>query len=219
MLIRNTHMPIDVRQWKRRRHYELYGKAGYPYIGAVAHVEVTRLLAHCKRNRLKFFNAFLFMALKAMNSIENFRYRIQNNHVMLLERVDCSFTVLDAEEELFYFADVDLTPGFADFNNEAEKAKAQALAEKRLESPRLDIVYASCLPWLQFTEFIQPLGLSPSDSVPRIGWGKFINAGDRVAVPFSVTGHHGLLDGLHIGGLAETLHSLIGNAEAVLGSS
>lgn len=216
MLIQNNHMQIDVRQWKRRRHYELYGKANYPYIGAVVHVEVTPLLAHCKENGLKFFNAFLFMALRAMNAIENFRYRIHNSHVMLMERVDCSFTVLDKEEELFYFADADLTPGFAAFNVEAEKAKAQALSEKRLEGARVDIVYVSCLPWLQFTEFIQPLGLSPNDSVPRIGWGKFINAAGRIAVPFSVTANHSLVDGLHIGKLVETLHTYIGNTAAVL---
>ena len=57
--------------------------------------------------------------------------------------------------------------------------------------------YISTVPWLHYTQVIQPTGGS-EDSNPRFVWGKFEEKDGRVTMPLSVLAHHALVDGLHI---------------------
>ena len=202
---------VDLSTWKRREHYEVFGHGEYPYIGLTTSVDITRLLAACAEKDRKFFNAFLYVVTRAMNGIENFRYRIYEDEVVLLDGVDPSFNVMDKEKELFYFAYAAYDPDFATFDARVEEAKATALAKGRLAdgNNRLDVAYISCLPWFGFSDIIQPLGLSANDSIPRLVWGKYEDNGKIVTMPFSLTGHHGLFDGFHINKLLEAMKKLL----------
>lgn len=208
MQLKNSYYPIDFATWKRRGHFEVFGRGDYPYIGLTTDVEVTNLVAACRAGRHRFFNAFLYIAMRAMNAVENFRYRVFEDRVVLCDRIDPSFNVLDEESELFYFAYADYSPDFARFDADVEAAKANALATRNLSGNRLDVVYISCLPWFDFSDVIQPMGLTAGDTIPRVIWGKFAEEGEKIAMSFSITGHHGLFDGLHIAKLLDGMTSL-----------
>jgi chloramphenicol O-acetyltransferase type A len=60
--------------------------------------------------------------------------------------------------------------------------------------------------------------LAPLDSVPRFAWGRFFADGDRVKMPLDVQGHHGLVDGLHVGRLYQGLQALLDDPESTLGA-
>lgn len=199
----NGYREINLGSWKRVRHLALYERSAYPYVGVSANLEITHLLEICRARDLNFFSAFLFVAMQAMNRVENFRYRIADGGVRLYDRIDPSFTVFDPDDELFYFAYAPLCPKPALFYQRVEEAKQSALREKCLSGNELDVVHISCLPWFGFYDIIQPLTLdggAPS-SVPKLMWGKFETAGGKTTIPFSVTAHHGLVDGFHIGRL------------------
>ena len=209
MQLANPYKAIDYESWKRRGHFEVFGSGDYPYIGLTTDVEVTRLVKACRARRRRFFNAFLYVVMRAMNAVENFRYRIFDDKVVLCDRIDPSFNVLDEEHELFYFAYADYNPDFARFYADVETAKANALATRNLSGNRLDVAYVSCLPWFNFSDIIQPMGLTASDTIPRVIWGKFGEGEDRRTVmSFSITGHHGLFDGLHIARLLDGMTAL-----------
>ena len=53
--------------------------------------------------------------------------------------------------------------------------------------------------WVSCTSMMHPIHISPADSVPRIAWGKVQDESEVLKMPLSVQGHHGLMDGLHIG--------------------
>jgi chloramphenicol O-acetyltransferase type A len=141
----------------------------------------------------------------AMNAIENFRYRIDGERVLLYEKVDASFVVFAAEEELYYFAIVEMADSADEFDRRVEEAKRRALAGRTFEGGRPDLVYTSSLPWFGFSDIIQPMWLSQPDSIPRVVWGQVKRDGDIVTVPFSLTGHHGLFDGFHVGKLLDMI--------------
>jgi chloramphenicol O-acetyltransferase type A len=205
MMSKHACREIVFSDWKRARHYELFAKMDYPFIGVTTELDISEWDMARHRSGRKFFPAFLHSVILAMNAIENFRYRIERGKVLLYEKVDSSFVVFDANEELFYFATVEMTENADEFDCKVEEAKKLALAKRSLDNNRSDIVYTSSSPWFGFTDVIQPLGLSRPDSIPRVIWGRIKRNGDIVSLPFSLTGHHGLIDGFHIGRLLKMI--------------
>ena len=79
-----------------------------------------------------------------------------------------------------------------------ERAKANScfLTE---EDDELSLVFASCVPWIGFTQVIQPTPI-PSDSNPRLTMGKYDRKSDgRVEMPLAILANHALVDGRHLG--------------------
>lgn len=77
-------------------------------------MDVTNLINYCKENGQSFFINYLYLALRELNAIPEFRMRVHNGEPYLYNRVDCSFTVANnygyfvnrstkfAEYEAFY---------------------------------------------------------------------------------------------------------------------
>lgn len=216
MQIKYGYRQIDQEQWKRRDHFQVFGRGEYPYIGLTTPVDVTSLVAACRERKIRFFNAFLYATTRAANAVDNFRYRIYEDQIVLLDAADPSFNVMDKEHELFYFAYAAYDRKFRRFNDNAEQAKKAALDAHCLSGNRVDVFYMSCLPWFGFSDIVQPLGLSANDSIPRFAWGKFEDDGKKISMPFSVTGHHGLFDGLHISKLLDIMKLLLDDPEKFL---
>ena len=200
---------IDPAAWSRRRHFELYGRMGFPYIGVTVRLDVTGLSRACADTGRNFFTAFLHAVSQAVNAEENFHYRIHDGGVVLCERTDPAYTVMKRETELFYFATARFLTDFDDFEREVETAKKDALEHEYLANDRVDVFYASCAPWVDFSDLVQPMGIGSGDSVPRLIWGQCRETDGRAEVPLSITAHHGLVDGLHMGRLLEHLRGLL----------
>jgi chloramphenicol O-acetyltransferase len=66
------------------------------------------------------------------------------------------------------------------------------------EEPEIGMIFASCVPWVAFTQCIQPVPI-PADCNPRIVFGKFIKEGDRTLMPLHIQCNHALVDGYHLG--------------------
>ncbi|MCD8351432.1 MAG: hypothetical protein LUC93_12565 [Planctomycetaceae bacterium] len=213
MELRHKYRRIELSTWKRRGHFEVFGRGDYPYDGVTTTVDVSRLLEVCRDKGIRGFNAFLYVVTRAMNGVENFRYRMYEDEVILCDQTDPSFNVMDEPSELFYFAYAEYTPDFPRFDKDVEAAKAVAIENKHLGSNRLDVFYVSCLPWFGFSDIIQPMGLSANDSIPRIVWGRYKEEAGRMVMPFSVTSHHGFVDGLHIARLLEKIEELLERPE------
>ena len=202
----HAYQEIDLANWKRARHYEVFANKEYPFVGTTTELDISEWDAARQQSNRKFFPAFLHAVTLAMNAVENFRYRIYENKVVLCETIKPSFVVFEKKEELYYFASLEMTNDPLEFDRRVEEAKQLALTKRCLESfSDTDVFYVSCTPWFGFTDCIQPMQLSEPDSIPRIMWGKVKRSGNTVTVPFSVTGHHGLIDGFHIGKLFETI--------------
>lgn len=212
MRCKNPCRRIDPDTWNRREHYEVFSRQSYPYIGVTVSVDVERLVVACREAGTRFSNAFMYAALRALNSVENLRYRIVDGEVVLCERVDPSFNVWHAENELFYFAYADYHRHFALFDAEVEEAKKQALTTRSLNNEngdRADVVFVSSLPWFAFSDIIQPMGLTPDDAIPRLLWGRHSVGDGKGSMPFSLTGHHGLFDGWHVAKMLAEMERLL----------
>ena len=64
----------------------------------------------------------------------------------------------------------------------------------RSQQHRDDMLYLSCLPWIEITGTTHAVPGDPLDCIPRVLWGRVVD--DRLSV--CLTAHHALCDGVHV---------------------
>lgn len=200
---------ISLPTWKRAGHFQLYKDCGLPFVGMTVQMDVTALVEACKLKKMRFSRAFMYLIMQSIAANENFRLRINQGEVVLFETVDPSFTVLDSRDELFYIAVAETCERFAEFEHSATHAESCALENRRLSEKRLDLAYITCIPWVGYSELFQPLFITASDSIPRFAWGKYDKVGKDYKMPFTIFGHHGFIDGVHIARFIEDMKQRI----------
>ena len=193
---------LDLTTWKRREHFAFFRGYDNPYWNLCAPVDVTRLLEHCRApGGPSFFLGSLWASLRAINEIEELRYRIRGDDVIVHEFVHGGSTVL-VPDGTFRFAYFDYDPDFATF---AETA-APVLHEVRTKMGPLearpeqdDMIHYTVIPWVAFTSFSHAHRYGTDDSVPKVVFGRHHRDGDDDRMPVSIEVNHALVDGLHVG--------------------
>ena len=206
---------LDMGSWARRHHFEFFRGYEKPFFNLCAEVDVTRLLARCRRQRnLSFFAAALYASQKAVGEVEEFAYRLDGEGVLVHEVVHSGTTVL-MPDETFAFAYFDWDPDFDRFvvAVAAEIERVQR-GPSTLEpsGDRDDLIYYSVIPWVSFTSFAHARRRDRTESVPKIVFGKYHEVNGRRRMPVSVEVHHSLMDGLHVGRYFELFQEYLDEA-------
>ena len=191
---------IDMKDWPRRKHFELFNAFDYPHFNLCANVDITPFDSWIKQHRFSFTVGIVYVLSRAANKIVEFRYRIRNDQVVEHETVHPSPTIL-TDDDLFSFSTMPYIDDFKLFVEQAEQKIAHVKENPTLEDPpgEDNLLYMTSIPWVSFTSFMHPIHMHPADSVPRLAWGKFFNENDRLKMPLSVQTHHALMDGIHVG--------------------
>ncbi len=208
---------IDMDSWPRRKHFEIYNAFDYPHVNLCADVDVNIFFPVMKERSISFTVAITYLVAKVANQIPEFRYRIRDGKVIEHDTVHPSITIL-AEDELFSFCTIPFIKDFTDFCSRATEAIAFYKENPTLEDEpgQDDLLFTTNLPWLSFTSMMHPIHMSPADSVPRIAWGKVRDENGVLKMPLSVQGHHGLMDGLHIGRYFESMQASLSSPREIL---
>lgn len=207
---------LDLDSWPRRPHFDFFRSYSAPFWDVCAKVDVTFLASLCRESgRPSFSLATIYLSLRAANAVENFRYRLRGERVLVHPLIHGSSTVL-RPDETFGFSYFDFLPDYRDFEAAARRevaavaagqglldagrhTSAASVAEPGPDGQRDDLIYYSVLPWIHFTSFQHARRDDPQDSVPRLTFGKYAAEGDRLLMPVSLSLHHALADGLHAG--------------------
>jgi chloramphenicol O-acetyltransferase type A len=198
---------IDIDTWDRKEYFNQYVGTDFPYINVGANLDITNLLAFCRKRDLPSYLTMVFCAHHVALQIKNFKYRIKDGRPILNEIIHASFTHLPRGRDLF----VNVTPEFTDEMLGFLKNAREAIVRQgtdlglRFLRGRFDVIGYSAIPWIQYTHFIRSIAKMGVDSNPKVTWGKYFKQEDRVLMPFSVQVHHGLMDGLHVGRYFEML--------------
>lgn len=204
---------IDIENWQRKRHHNFFKDFDYPHFNICANIDITKALNYCKTNDISFFKATLYSVMKTLNEMENFKYRIRGEKVVLHDIVHAAFTIM-GENNLYSNCTADYNSNFQEFYENVSSIidytkQSPTLAEACLD--RDDYAYLSCLPWLSFTSISHPIHISPADSVPRITWGKYFYENEKIKLPLSVQAHHSLMDGFHVSKFFSELENNLNN--------
>jgi chloramphenicol O-acetyltransferase type A len=210
---------LDLESWPRRQLFHFFKEYDNPFFNVCVNVDVTDLLHEVRSRGLVFFLAYHYLALRAANEVEPFRYRLRGDRVLVHDRIDAGTTIL-LEDERFAFCYFDYDTDYARFEAQGKAAVESLRAGDGRLSPRDDrddLIHCSVLPWITFTSFSHARKWNRQDSVPKIVFGKTFPEGGRTRMPVSVEVHHALMDGLHVGRYVERLESHLADPGSALG--
>lgn len=201
---------IDLEKWHRSKHFNFYKSFDHPHFSLTANVDITELYLWVKKEKLSFFATMLYYVMKTVNQIPEFKYRIRLKEVVEHDLIHPSYTVL-VEDDLFCFVTTDFHENrdvfMKNVDNDIDYAKIHSILE---DVPgKDDLIYISAIPWVTFTALTHPFDTKKPDSIPRISWGKFFKQDSRILIPVSLSAHHALCDGVHVGKFFKLLEDSI----------
>ncbi len=208
---------LNIDSWERKEHYRFFKEMDYPHFNICGNVDITELAGYVKERGDSIFLALLYASVAAANSIEEFRYRIRKDKVVVHDIVSPSFTMMTSKN-VFSFCNVPFVDGYTEFcrhaSEEMEKVKHNECMKD--EPGRDDLLYITSIPWISFTGITHPIDIKSGECIPRISWGKYYEVGERVKLPLSVQVHHALMDGAHVGQYFMVFQELLDNARVKL---
>lgn len=190
---------IDLVNWSRKNHFELFQTYDNPQFSVAADVDCTNLYNYTKQNKISFYLAYLFISNKITNEIDEFKLRIEDDDVFLYDMLHPSSTIAK-KDETFGFAYFTTTERFQEFHRNSKMEIERINNTKELVlNDRINTIYYSVLPWVSFTSIQHPEVNSVKNSIPKIVFGKLNEINGKLKMPISITANHSLMDGIHFG--------------------
>lgn len=211
---------IDVDSWPRKKHFDFFKDFDYPQFNVCSNLDITKTHNFVKENNLSIFRVILFSVMKSVNNLENFRYRIRENKVILHEIIHSTFTLMH-DNSLYSNVFAEYSEHICEYLSGVDAGINASKTNPELDilkDSRDDVVYLSCLPWLSFTSVSHAIKLDKTDSVPRITWGKYFEENGVIKMPLSVQVHHSLADGVHVCNYFSYMQELLNDPEKTFGS-
>lgn len=190
---------IDRSTWPREEHYRFFAPMAHPFYALTFPVDVTALRELVKEKRLSFYTALVFLVTKAMEDVDAFHYRDRSGTIVRHDTLVPSFTDLRPGSDLFHIVTLEAGEDLADF---CRRAGAQSAAQTYFVNDEAwddNLIYFSCLPWFPVTALTNERDADPSDTIPRVAWGRWEEKDGRTLLNISLELNHRLLDGVHVG--------------------
>lgn len=157
----------------RREQFQLFSGYTFPYAGVTVQLDVTAL---------------------------ELRRRIEDGQVVEYDECPVSFTELKPDGSYAYCRMETARIPYEDYIAMGRQQQAAARqggtieTDRQAESPG---IFASCLPWLNYTALTHP-ACTPADSNVRVSWGQLFMRCGMTQLSVSIQVHHALADGWHI---------------------
>ncbi|MFT5164604.1 MAG: chloramphenicol O-acetyltransferase type A [Alteromonadaceae bacterium] len=214
----DTYQRLDMTNWSRRQHYQFYQDFSQPYFSIGCDLNAAALYNHCKAQHISFFDAYLFMTMQAINTVEPLRYRLVDEQIRVYQSISISVAVM-AADQTFRFCEVPYSADFTTFQRQLKQAKATAINGPFFSDTFFThqsnqaTVYMSVIPWISFTSFAHARHGGTSTGIPLLAIGKMRQTDNTL--PITVDAHHALVDGVHVGQFIEVLQGLFDGVEEV----
>lgn len=190
---------IDLNTWNRTPLYEHFKTFKDPYFAVTTPLNVTRAYKYSQENNISFFAKYLHACMKAINSVENLKYRIVDDAVVEYDIIHASSTIM-RDDKTFGFSFIDFNENIEVFIQNIEAEKKRIKNSINLFPPKNDLncIHCSAMPWLNFTGHKEPVS-GNLESVPKIAFSKATQMNNDLIMNVSINVNHGLVDGYHVG--------------------
>ncbi|APG64237.1 chloramphenicol acetyltransferase [Tenacibaculum todarodis] len=191
---------LDIESWNRKQHFEHFRTLADPTFSLVVNVDVTNAFRYSKNSDYSFFILYLHACMKAINAVENFKYRIEGDKIAIYNTINASATIA-RKDNTFGFSYIkfseDIIEFYANFLQEKERIENSTALFPNEYS--LGCIHCSALPWVNFTAHKEPFSGDKDNSVPQLAFGKIKEEENKILMPIAVNVNHALVDGYHIG--------------------
>jgi chloramphenicol O-acetyltransferase type A len=201
---------LNIHNWSRKDHFHFFKQFEEPFFGIVAEVDVTIAYQRAKKDDFSFFLWYLHGSLKAANAIESFRYRIEDESVVIYDKINASPTINRADGT-FGFSYMEYFDDFKTFEHHAKREieRVQTTVGLEFAASNANIIHYSSLPWIRFTSISHARSFSFKDCIPKISFGKVVDERNKKWIPVSIHLHHALADGYHAGQFLELFQTFL----------
>ncbi len=203
---------LDIEKWNRKEHFHFFSQFNDPYFAVTVDFDVTAAFNYAKKQQLSFFVLYLHACMKAINSVENFKYRIHGDKVIIHDIIHASPTIL-RDDNTFGCSFIHYNKDFNEFNKnfEAEKRRVLTTTDLFPEQDTDDCIYCSALTWFNFSGHKEPLFGVKKESVPKLAFGKYVEKDTKLMMPVAIAVNHALVDGYHVGLFVEAYQKALDN--------
>lgn len=211
---------IDPETWNRKEHFEFFIKYDEAFFGFTVRLSCKKAYSHCKEHKISFYPFYLYCTNKAVNEVQNFKYRIEKDQIVEYDKINVSATMA-RPDNTFGFSYIEFDENFEVFYKRFRDEKERVMGSKKLFSSRMDdqTVHYTSIPWIDFTSMSHARNFRNNDSCPKISFGKLDRDSGSFEMPVSIHAHHALVDGFHIGKLIEKVQFYLDHPESFLNSS
>ena len=190
---------IDLNNWNRRLLYEHFKDFADPYFSIITPFDVSNAYKNAQSNGYSFFARYLHDCLKALNEVENFKYRMIDDKVVEYDIIHASPTLM-RPDKTFGFSFVKFTESLDGFINNIENEQERINYSTELYPPeeyRLDCIHCSAMPWVSFSGHKEPVS-GKKDSVPKLAFSKAVEIDGKLIMNVAINANHALVDGYHV---------------------
>lgn len=200
---------IDMSRWPRKEIFDFFSQTSRPFFSVTFRQDISPAYRFAKARGLSFYYCMVWLVTEAINRVEAFRYTAKDGKVFLLPRREPSFTDLKPGAEYFHICTMPIRGGIEDFCAEAKERSKSQSRFINYSDERPNLVYLSCLPWLDISGLTNEGELERDDCIPRVSWGKFVPEGDKLMMGISLEVNHRFIDGADIGKFSLELERLM----------
>lgn len=198
---------VEIENWVRRDNYLYFKNFANSWIAITSEVECTDAFYRAKENGSSFFLFYLYAITRAVNEIEELRYRTdKEGNVVWHDKVDV-ISPIAVPGRTFYTVRIPYREDFAAFYHEARHiithiphdGDPYATDKAIAETGDYDVFLLSATPKLYFTSvtYTQMATGHPLD-YPLMNAGKAIARGEKLYMPIALTVSHAFVDGEHV---------------------
>lgn len=207
---------LDLDNWKRKEHFNFFKDFEEGFFGFTIKLDLSIAKSLCKNEGISLFIYYHFQAIKALNQIEEFRYRIEGDKVIIYDIIHVTTTILK-EDNTFAFSFIPYHENLTEF---AQMASKEIQRVKKIpgigfddNNARKDIIHASTIPWINFESLSHARRLKGDDSAPKLAFGKINEVDGKTEIPFSIHVHHALMDAYHVAKFIDLFQHLLNGGE------
>lgn len=208
---------INIDNWKRKNHFKFFSGMDYPHFNICFNIDITNFMLLMRERNLPLYYTLVYCSTISANEVEEFRYRMRDDKVVLHDGLTPSFTDMDDDSDLFKMVTVEMRSRLNEFVHDAVSKSSEQKEHFVLSDfkDRDDFIYYTSIPWISFTHISHTINLNRNDSVPRISFGKYFEDSMRIWLPYSVQVNHSFVDGIHVGRFKERLEDNLDKVESL----
>lgn len=200
---------IDLDTWKRKDNFRFFSTFLNPCISITSEVVCTQAREKARNNKHSFFITYLHAILKAVNNVEELKYRIKRDgEVVVYDKIDVLSPIQVNEDGKFTTVRIPWLTDFNEFHKNAANIIQNVAAEEDpyshtlnidvLDDNNYNVVLVSATPHLYFTSMTHTQELRNGSDFPLLNVGKSVIRNGELVIPIAINVHHGLVDGKHL---------------------
>nr|AAT68191.1 chloramphenicol acetyltransferase [Brucella expression vector pNSGroE]ABD91812.1 chloramphenicol acetyltransferase [Brucella expression vector pNSGroE2His]ABD91814.1 chloramphenicol acetyltransferase [Expression vector pNSCh]ABD91816.1 chloramphenicol acetyltransferase [Expression vector pNSCh2His]ABD91818.1 chloramphenicol acetyltransferase [Expression vector pNSKan]ABD91820.1 chloramphenicol acetyltransferase [Expression vector pNSAmp]ABD91822.1 chloramphenicol acetyltransferase [Express len=202
---------VDISQWHRKEHFEAFQSVAQCTYNQTVQLDITAFLKTVKKNKHKFYPAFIHILARLMNAHPEFRMAMKDGELVIWDSVHPCYTVFHEQTETFSSLWSEYHDDFRQFLHIYSQDVA-CYGENLAYFPKgfiENMFFVSANPWVSFTSFDLNVANMDNFFAPVFTMGKYYTQGDKVLMPLAIQVHHAVCDGFHVGRMLNELQQFL----------